>query len=466
MIILLNKQDYQISNKGGEDLKKAVIMFIIIFSVLLSSCRIYDDPFITETDNATTDENRGDNETETETDIPEKTVFRSRTDDFPEDDFYGLSASEAVKKYGILSKSNYTSREMVYDGKYYYGVYLTTGEKTVYSTLVKIEYPNGKELNPVCTDPLCTHKPGSDCPMQNMNGAYFACYGDKIYIVSRDCNLYMYDKRTNKKTMLLKNCYAAVFFKYDDKFYLNYSETDKDFETTRVIVNISEEGKITELSRFDNYYSMELPVYKERYVIDYQQELFDENGRINVLMRDLQSDKITKVTEIECPGAAFIEPVETFTLYGNKLLFQCNYYTVYPPRSDYDRKYAVYLIDLETKEKRLICTPDYNTYKNGNPHCLFSSKCVVWDEPRIKKSDPMIYHVLFPYEDKELTYNLSEMVKNATGEDIGLDEYVATNSNSAFITFKVTYAESGPTVSTHFELDLENGNVYKYDVPQ
>ena len=78
--------------------------------------------------------------------------------------------------------------------------------------------------------------------------------------------------------MLLKDCYAAVFFKYDDKFYLNYSETDEDFETTRVIVNISEEGKITELSRFDNYYSMELPVYKERYVIDYQQELLTKTA--------------------------------------------------------------------------------------------------------------------------------------------------------------------------------------------
>ncbi len=449
---------------------KVVIMLLtaLLIQSVICSCTYYsEDPFLIDIDTHT-GADTGVNtviETETETDIPEKTVFRSRTDDFPEDDFYGLSASEAVKKYGILSKSNYTSREMVYDGKYYYGVYLTTGEKTVYSTLVKIEYPNGKELNPVCTDPLCTHKPGSDCPMQNMNGAYFACYGDKIYIVSRDCNLYMYDKRTNKKTMLLKNCYAAGFYKFDDKLYFNYADSDDEFMNSMVITTLSEEGKITELAQLDDFYSADLPVYKDLYVIDYQKELFEDGGRINVLTRELQTGKITKVTEIECPGAAFIEPVETFTLYGNKLLFQCNYYTVYPPRSDYDRKYAVYLIDLETKEKRLICTPDYNTYKNGNPHCLFSSKCVVWDEPRLKESDPMIYHVLFPYENKEITYNLSEMVKNATGEDIGLDEYVSLNSNSALVVIKMSEDITITPSILRFEVDLENGNVYKYENP-
>ena len=78
----------------------------------------------------------------------------------------------------------------------------------------------------------------------------------------------------------------------------------------------------------------------------------------------------------------------------------------------------------------------------------------------------MIYHVLFPYENKEITYNLSEMVKNATGEDIGLDEYVSLNSNSALVVIKMSEDITKTPSILRFEVDLENGNVYKYDVPQ
>ena len=71
-------------------------------------------------------------------------------------------------------------------------------------------------------------------------------------------------------------------------------------------------------------------------------------------------------------------------------------------------------------------------------------------------------HVYFPYEDKELTYNFSDMIKAATGDDnLSLGIISVGNSRSAIVLF-----DNDLTIPDRvYEVDLENGNVYKYDVP-
>ena len=85
----------------------------------------------------------------------------------------------------------------------------------------------------------------------------------------------------------------------------------------------------------------------------------------------------------------------------------------------------------------------------------------MWYEPRFEISDPLIVHILFPYDNEEKTYDITDMVKKATGDDIPLSYQVTKMINSAVVLFD--YFDNVPLYT--YEIDLENGNVYKYDAP-
>ena len=82
----------------------------------------------------------------------------------------------------------------------------------------------------------------------------------------------------------------------------------------------------------------------------------------------------------------------------------------------------------------------------------------MWHEPRLQEDDPLILHVLFPHTGQEKTYDLSKTVKESTGEDIPLDAYIMDNAYSAVRLRTVINERS----YIFCEIDLENGNVRKY----
>lgn len=445
-------------------MKKNIVLLLLTVLVVqfcICSCTYYtDDPFLTDSNN--TDEITGEVTSENTQDQQEDYLIHLPYT-FPDDDFYGLSVSEAVDKYGILNFIyNDTATEDGFDGKYTYSITQMITDDPSSWTLYKKEYPNGKTLSPVCTDPLCTHTVRSGCPLANLAHSKIICHGDKIFISTSSGTLYMYDKKTNKSTSILSNCYSGVLLKHNGVLYFYYSELNQDFDTERIITKISEDGEVTEIKRMKEYYSMNPFVYNDSCLIDCKSEVFEDgSGKITIYSRDVQTDVVKTITETECPGAVQFATVEPRLIYGSKLLIYYRYYTNIPSYSSNDERQAVWLIDLQAKEKRLLFTPDIYTYKRFTS-CLYSSKCVIWPEVRVTESDPIIIHVYFPYEDRELTYNISDMIKAATGdENLSFSIEMLGNSNSAIYFFDMSQL----TPTRVYEVDLENGNVYKYDVP-
>ncbi len=438
-----------------------LLISVILFQFVLFSCKKYNiDPFtdtniehVKDTDNITAINVKTDDTNQNTIIVPTKKF----ADTYPLDDFYKMTTNEAYEKYGLLSILGYMNNDYCYDGRYFYLTSLYGEDKDVVFFLGKYEYPHGDVITPVCTDPLCTHKDG--CPLSQL--FKFVCYNDSIFFVSKSGGLYKYDKSTNKSVQLKADCYSSSFYKNNDDLYLTYYEEDKDFNMNRVYAKISPDGTVTELGRLSDLYTNTSFIYKDRYTIDYQINYNKDGGTIKVLTRDLTTEKIKTVTEIECPGAVDVTGVDTRMIYGNKLHIETNYLTKMPSKGPEDIRTNDWIIDLDTGEKRLLCSPDYDTYKSDVAICYFSGKCILWYEPRFEKSDPLIVHIYFPYDNEEKTYDITDMVKKATGDDIPLSYLMSKMTNSAVVLGDYF---DGVALYT-YEIDLENGNVYKYDVP-
>ena len=371
-----------------------------------------------------------------------------------------LNGAEAYEKYGLLSFTMDNNYDRIFDGTYIYGLYLTDNNDLKSRTLGKYEYPDGGEWTPVCTDPLCSHKTGSGCPFLNST-VNLVCYEGKLYFLTDNGTLCVYDKTTNKSTSLKNGCYNCRFYKYDGELYFVFSEENDDFDNTRVFTKILPDSKVDEIGRLDEVYDYNNAVYKDKYAVDYKSKLNDGGGTISVLIRDLKSKEIKTVAEIDCPGAVNIDAVQTYNIYSNKLLLKTQYYMIKHITNDRtgydDLRNDAWLIDLSTGEKRLICSPDVHTYKTY-AYCLYSCKCVMWYDPRLNGSDPLILHVLFPYTGEEKEYDISDAVLKETGETIPLDNGIFSISGSAVVLSHVVNDRSQNT----YKFDLESGRVYKY----
>lgn len=440
----------------------SISVFIAVLSAILCSCKyIADDPFADgqqASDTVMTGAETLETEPETEN-ITESENENEPAKDHPDDTFYGMTTSQAYEKYGLFSLSPWHNYDNIFDGTNIYYIYFTDNRDANSSTLGKFEWPHGGKGMPACTDPLCSHRSGG-CPFAGYNGSN-VCYDGKIYFTTDSGTLKVYDKTTNRSTTLLSRCYNYVFCKYDGNLYFIYNKEDNDFNTTRVFTKILPDKKIIELGYLDEFYNVENAVYKDRYAVDYQVELNDGGGNVNVIFHDLLTKEIKKITEINCPGAVAVDAAYTYTLYGDKLLMHTRYLTSFPSANPKDTREEVWLIDLSTNEKRLICSPDYLTYKTTFAGLCFSfsSKCVMWCEPRFKESEPFIIHMLFPYTGEEKVYNVSDIVYKETGDSLKADDYIASMANSALQVRRIINDKA----RNIYEIDLENGNVYKYD---
>ena len=147
-------------------------------------------------------------------------------------------------------------------------------------------------------------------------------------------------------------------------------------------------------------------------------------------------------------------------LYGDKLLLKVKFLK-YTDGQMRERQTDFWLVDLVTGDKRLICTPDYDVYGHKYINCLFSQKCIIWQEPRKKESNPLILHVLFPYTGEEKTYDLSKTVYDATGDTIPFDVWINDMLNSAI---RLRILGKNERLYDLYLIDLENGNVRKNDI--
>ena len=418
-----------------------VICLICINLVLFAICsckRITDDPFITDSSQA--------------------------ADNLIDETFYGLSSKDAYNKYGIMSFTYDFNLDNLFDGKYLYGTYLLHNEKgeLTGATLGRYEYPNEEEIVTVCSDPLCNHLTSS-CPLFGCVGVIVACYEGKIYYSTSNGDLCCYDEKTNKKEVIKNGCQSPHFFKYDGYLYLIYSEETSEFEHIKKFLKILPSGELNELGQLDNYFSSFGVIYQDKYYIDYKPEITAENkGKVIILKTDINTGSANNITEIECKCDVYgIDQSVTFMIYGNKLLLKMNYITNEIKAKDRKNITEIWMIDLKSGEKQLICTSDVKTYGTNNAFCLYSDKCIMWCDQRTEEETPLILHVLFPFTGEEKSYDISKMVYDKTGDTISVDAYTNSIVKSAVV-FKKYINNKDVTI---YQVDLENGNVYKYDVP-
>ena len=452
-------------------MKKRIIfalLTVLTVQLIVCSCKFYaDDPFVSE------------NTAEKTTNAAEQTTGGDDTTAAagalvcPDGDFYSLSADEAFEKYGVFSIANYPNYEDCCDGKYSYMFYSVGTDEKYWSTLGRIKYPNGEDISPVCADPLCTHSPTSACPFAVCGGyaAKVVCYGGSLFFFTNvGSGLYKYEQKTNKSVLLISGAYDGCFYKYDGSLYFVYGEEQKDedgngtFELFRVFAKISPDGKVTELGRLSDNITTWITVYKDRYAIDFKPELYEENGVITVLSRDLKTGDSKTVTKIECEGAKRIDYIEACTIYGGKLLVRLQYYIKDGIASEYDKRNHYCLIDLEKGDYSVVCSPCIYYYGTSLVQCLYSSKLITWFEPKPKKNDPMIVHIYSPFDDKDETYNLSEIIKKETGDDLPQDAYLSGMTNSAVL-IRRKWRNGNDKQTKLYEVDVLSGKVYKYEYP-
>lgn len=382
-----------------------------------------------------------------------------------------------VDKYGACSATidycNFT------DGVYYYGdTYITTTDQYGITSSDKVfgkrDYPYGTEWTPACTDPLCTHKSGSGCPLSACGGGRFVCYEGKILFYTLSGGLYVYDKTTNKSVKTADNFFNARFYKQDGGLYAVFNRESRDFDVTRVFAKISSDGAVTELGELNDYYGTRDLIYAERYAVDIKRTDDENTHKAEIVLHDLTTKEQKIVAVLDFPQAkrhTFSEvPI---MIYGDKLYITVNYreyITVSHSEKEQDEEISrknSWLIDLKTGEKRLLCTPDIPTYGGlGFVFCCVSDKCISWYEPRPTKETPFVLHILFPAENVEETYNLSEMAASI-GETIDEDNFFTAIDFGAVRVTKYFSSdiETGQKegIFETFRFDIVNGKAYKMD---
>lgn len=434
-----------------------ILLIVLISQSVLFSCKYYaDDPFLTDTD------------TQTGADTGVNTIIETETEakkESPDDDFYALTDKQSYDKYGCVTQG-INQHENYTDGVSFYFETNKIDKTNGSLILAKMDYPLGKtdKVSPVCTNPLCKHTAGSGCPFDGSIPGLTTIYADHLYFPTSNGLFKVYDFKTNKSTVLLDHCLTPRLYKNDGNLYYQYYEepllSSENLTKTKVFVKIEADGKLTELGRLEEYDSEYDIIYKDRYVI---QSFYDKKEKkIYVYSHDLTTKDTETVCEFECEDIISFMRAVLVMKYGDKVLIDIAYNT---KKSGARTRNYVYLLNLATKEKELVCTPDYDTYKTSYAYCLHSEKCIVWYEPRPGEDTPFILHIYFPKSGETETYNLSEMAEKI-GAVIPLDDYLTTIETGAIKMKRYIDPNSVSSGSVKtFEFDLASGRVYKYDAP-
>ena len=433
-------------------MKKNIVLLLLTVLVVqfcICSCTYYtEDPFLTET----------------ETDIvtsSEETAETVTKPEGPDDDFYTLTDKQSYDKYGWIFPSlancdNYTDGTTVY--------FLTNvgSEEEPSYTIGRTAFPLGsdKTITPVCTNPLCKHTAGSGCPFSGWNFPVVAIFADHLYYATIDGKICVYEFYNNIKTELIEGCLVPRFYKDEDNLYLQYNAfNEESLQIEKVYVKITPDGKLTELGRRAEEEQQVDFLYKDRYVI--LDEYLPDEKKAVINLYDLSTAETKTLCEFEYENLSTYEYLKTNMKYKDKLLIETKYYK---KGSGNKASFALYTVDLNTGEKELICTPDYETYKTDNVQCLFSRKCILWYDPRESEDDPFIVQIYFPDSGERETYNLSEMAAKA-GCVIPLNDYMSSMKTGAVTLQRFISAPDGSflDVENTFVLDLTSEKLFKYE---
>lgn len=398
----------------------------------------------------------------------------------PPASFYSMTMSESYEKYGLFSFTADPDRNAWFDGKYYYMPAVITvkgqdGTTQSVTTLSYREYPDGKTWYPVCSDPLCSHTASDGCPLKGFDGFGFACYGGKIFFVSKEGVLYMYDPQLNRSTLLLEKCFEQRFIRSNGKLYLIYQQEEEDFNIEYVCCVVSADGTLTELGRLTELFTQGQEVYADRYVAD--GGVFtptDEGYRVEVILRDLQTGAKTTAFEKTYSEIAGYDEVDVegdvspYMVYGSKLLL-CARYTAKAGPAVQSRN-EFWLVDLENGEKSLLTYTENPAV--GSRQCLYSETTVCYAEPRQTAEDPFLIHLLNPVTGTDEKYDLSAFAAKE-GAVIPPDQFMVSLNKGALLLMGSREVDatnddgikvpSSELVNT-FEFDLKSGRVFQYSL--
>ena len=475
--------------KETEIMKKTVIILIIIASMMISSCKYYsEDPFLTDTD------------TQTGADTGVNTIIETETEAKkagPDEDFYSLTEEEAIEKYGIVSVAgNFMNEENFYDDKYYYYndfKRMNIDGKDIFIMPLCYRDRNSSEDTEgyvVCKDPLCFHTEKTNCPLAGLAPFSYIIKDGKCFFVKGNTELIMYDFKTNKSSVIFteENLNYISLRNYDGSMTVQYSEfiendedEDEEFIIKHVFCKLSSDGKLKELGRIDeselgNRQKSDCLLYNDRYVVYTNSEINKDEKKFTLNLYDLLTGEITTVFEKDYNkdvgfNEFFENSVDGYTritggwallrIYDDKIFIRVDL-TVgkksdRPDMPIAEAAYEYYLIDLKTKEAEKI---EKDT-KGSNLSIFHSNKYVFYIIPRKSEDDPFIVHIRDMINGTDKVYDLKEIVKEPISEKVKIFKIkkgaILFIYDSESVDNKVSY--------NTYELNMENGNVYKYDIP-
>lgn len=384
----------------------------------------------------------------------------------PPSDFFSLTMRESYEKYGIFSFTE-AVEDNFFDGKYRYSfMYLDPDNAASFyspKTLAYAEYPDGTDLRPVCSDPLCTHTGTSGCPLLKCQNPFgFVCYEGRIFFSAADGSISMYEKGSNKSTEIMKGCSSAHFHKDNGGLYLVYLSENTGFEVETVCVKIAPNGEVSELGHVEG--SFDGHIWRDKYLVNTHFYIREGDKGLTVELCDLLTGEIETAFEREYPDlvddeeAAGSTAALAYMLYGDKLLVKANYHF---EGAEYNEHW---FINLASGEGELLSTAE---------HCLFSDKCILWPGERAYESDPLVIHLYYPESGKTETYDLSAMAAEI-GETIPLNCYPIRLCKGAVSLWgdfyrRAEYDDGEAYMERYaantFDFDLLSGLAFKYPEP-
>lgn len=454
---------------------KRVLTLLLLISIALSfaACHNSEDPFTVSTDDISSSpvsvNDASDTSANSESSESAGNTTPPQIQADPEESFYSLSASKAYQKYGLFAST--ISMLNNCDGEH---IYVMSAE----GTLNRSDYPSGENQRPACTDPLCTHKPGSSCPFANLGSMFgIACYGDKLFYIGKDGGIYSYTPETNRSEVIKTGCSRAMFHRYCGNLYLINPEEDKDFNSVSSIYRITKDSKVINIGSVEAQFTNGFFVHSESTVVGFNLETPDGTSPAKVVLYDIVKKTSKTVFERSFSELSGDErdkaSVVPMSIFGDKVLFsvRCSY-----QKSGKTIEISeIWLADVVNGQKRLLTK--IQSLETGF-YCHFSEKYICTVDWRNNGADHYIMHFLDPYSGKESTYDLSETAMTID-ETIPLtDCHLSTLNRFAPLlskTYWIPYTavnDEGEEYTAYrlkqfkyLTFDLESGRVFKYPEP-
>ena len=265
------------------------------------------------------------------------------------------------------------------------------------------------------------------------------------------------------------------------EFIENDEDEEEEFIIKHVFCKLSSDGKLKELGRIDeselgNQQKSNCMLYNDRYAVYTNSEINKDEKKFTLNLYDLLTGEITTVFEKDYNkdvgfNEFFENSVDGYTritgvwallrIYDDKIFIRVDL-TVGKESDRPDMPIAetvseYYLIDLKTKEAEKI---EKDT-KDSDLSIFHSNKYLFYIIPRKSEDDPFIVHIRDMINGTDKVYDLKEIVKEPISEKVKIFKIkkgaILFVYDSGSVDNKVSY--------NTYELNMENGQVYKYDVP-